>query len=99
MRSDGHLERMIGLALRAGVLVSTVCLAAGLLIEIARPGTGGWLLSAGVLVLIATPALRVVIALVENLVLRDWVFAMLAALVLAELAASVAAALVFRRRL
>ena len=57
---DSQLELLIGRVLRIGVLVSTVCLAAGLALALAQPNSSPMLLNAGILLLIATPAARVV---------------------------------------
>ncbi len=89
------------MVLRAGVLISSTCLAAGLLLTLA--GVGGRspdvLLTTGILVLICTPAARVLISTVQYVAQRDWQFATLTAIVLLELIASAVAALVFNRRL
>ena len=50
------------------------------------------LLGTGLLVLLATPAARVVVSIVEYAKSRDWLFVMLTLIVLMALAASVAAA-------
>jgi uncharacterized membrane protein len=89
----------IGRVLRAGLVTSTACLACGLVLMTVHPDAGYWLLAAGIAVLIASPAARVVLSIVEYVLQRDWLFASLTALVLLELAASVVAALVFNRRL
>jgi uncharacterized membrane protein len=81
------------------ILVSSVCLVSGLAVFLLHPGGGTMLLRVGILVLIATPAARVAVSVVEYAAERDWLFAMLTIVVLAELAASVVAALVFHRRL
>ena len=96
-----RLERSIAFVLRAGVLVSSGCLAVGLALTLA--GVGGHaadvLLQVGILVLICTPVARVFISTIEYLVEKDWRFATLTAIVLLELIASAIAALVFNRRL
>jgi uncharacterized membrane protein len=97
--SDSRLEVLIGRVMRAGILASSLFLASGLVVFLLQPGRGLALLTAGVLVLIATPVVRVAVSIVEYVAERDWLFASLTAVVLAELAASVVAALVFHRRL
>jgi uncharacterized membrane protein len=96
-----RLERSIAVVLRAGVLVSSACLALGLLLTLA--GVDGRapavLLETGILVLISTPAARVLVSTAQYVSQRDWQFAALTAIVLAELIASAVAALVFNRRL
>jgi uncharacterized membrane protein len=96
-----RLERSIALVLRTGVVVSSICLAVGLGLSL----TGGaeraaeTLLQIGLIVLICTPAARVLISTVEYVIERDWRFAALTAIVLLELVASAVAALIFNRTL
>jgi uncharacterized membrane protein len=96
-----RLERSIGIVLRAGVIISSTCLAAGLALSLSggAPSTARALLQIGILVLLCTPVARVVISTVEYVVAREWPFAALTAIVLFELLASAVAALVFNRRL
>jgi uncharacterized membrane protein len=97
-----RLEHAIGVVLRAGVTASSLCLAAGLLMSFAGAGAAGasqLLLHVGILVLLATPAARVVVSFVEYAVARDWTFAALTLIVLGELVASAVAALAFNKRL
>jgi uncharacterized membrane protein len=96
-----RLERAIGITLRAGVTLSSICLGAGLLVGLA---TGGApleraLLNIGIIALLATPVTRVVISIAEYVSERDWTFVTLTVIVLAELLASAVAALVFNKRL
>lgn len=95
------LERIIGTVLRAGVMASSVCLAAGLVLSLATGGgaLAGFLLNAGIIVLLATPVARVIVSTVQYVNERDWAFATLTFIVLLELAASAIAALVFNRRI
>jgi uncharacterized membrane protein len=96
-----RLERWIKFVLRAGVITSSACLALGLVLTLANVAgpSPAWLLQAGLLVLICTPAARVMISTVEYITERDWNFAALTAIVLIELIASAVAALIFNRRL
>jgi len=97
-----RLELAIGFVLRAGVTVSSLCLALGLLMSLAGVGAAGasqLLLQVGILVLLATPAARVVVSVVEYALERDWTFAALTLIVLGELVASAVAALVFNKRI
>ena len=95
------LERLIGIVLRAGVAVSSACLAFGLLLSLATGGSAAasLLLNAGILVLLATPLARVIVSTVQYVRERDWAFATLTFVVLLELVASAIAALVFNRKL
>ncbi len=95
-----RLERVIGRVLRGGVVVSSVCLTAGLVLSLAGVEPAATvLLNAGIIVLLATPVSRVVVSTVEYVVERDWPFATLTFIVLLELVASAVAALVFNRRI
>jgi uncharacterized membrane protein len=95
------LEQSIGFVLRAGVIVSSVSLTAGLLLSLTVSGgaIAAVLLNAGIIVLLATPLARVVVSTVEYVRERDWPFATLTFIVLLELVASAIAALVFNRKL
>jgi uncharacterized membrane protein len=94
------LERIVGRVLRAGVMMSSVCMAVGLLLSLATGGgaVAGILLNAGIIVLLATPVARVFVSTVQYVSERDWGFATLTFIVLLELVASAVAALVFNRR-
>jgi uncharacterized membrane protein len=99
-QQSARLERVIGLVLRGGVLVSSVCLTAGLVLSLAGVGpAASVLLNTGIVVLLATPVSRVVVSTIEYVIERDWTFAMLTFVVLLELFASAVAALVFNRKL
>jgi uncharacterized membrane protein len=94
------LERLVGIVLRAGVVISSTCLAVGLLLYLANGGApAAFLLNTGIVVLLATPLARVVVSTVQYVSQRDWPFAALTFIVLLELVASAVAALVFNRRL
>ena len=99
--SDVQIEQRIGLILRAGVAVSTACLASGLLLGLAlgEAWLPAALVNVGLVCLLATPLARVVASVVAYARARDWTFVVLTALVLAELLVGVGAALVFHRRL
>jgi uncharacterized membrane protein len=93
-RSD-DLEATLGRVLGAGVTLSTVTLAAGLGSALLL-GEVWWttaLLRAGVVLLIATPCARVLISSIAYMRRRDWLFAVLTAIVLLELLTSILAAL------
>jgi uncharacterized membrane protein len=93
------LERLIGIVLRAGVVISSTCLAVGLLLYLATGGElAAFLLNAGIVVLLATPVARVIVSTIQYVSERDWAFATLTLVVLLELAASAIAALVFNRK-
>jgi len=89
-----RLELAIGAVLRFGSVASTSLLAIGLLMTLAgyRAGIARMLLEAGLVILISTPAARVVVSVIEYVRERDWTFVALTLVVLAALAGSVAAA-------
>jgi uncharacterized membrane protein len=94
------LENIIGTVLRVGINTSTACLACGVALYFISPGPfATMLLQAGIVILLATPAARVVVSVVQYLGERDWTFTALTFVVLLELLASVLAALVFHKRL
>jgi uncharacterized membrane protein len=91
MDDDRGFEAALGRLLGIGVVASSVCLAAGLVLALARPASGpqALLLTTGLLLLMATPAARVILSAVTYLRRRDWAFAILTLVVLLELVASV----------
>jgi uncharacterized membrane protein len=93
-RDAGRLELAIGRVLRLGTRTSSACFAAGLfLMIIGRGGTlARVLLPAGLFILLATPAARVIVSVVEYMRERDWLFVALTLTVLLALVASVVAA-------
>jgi uncharacterized membrane protein len=90
-----RLERHLGRLLIAGVVLSATLLAAGLALWLADPpgALSAWLLNAGLLTLMATPIMRVVVSFAEYVRMRDWWFAALTVVVLAELTLTVIVAL------
>ena len=71
-----RLERSLGRLLQAGVFSSAACLAVGLFAwMIAGPSQVATLaLTIGLVILMATPILRVVVSLVAYVRMRDWFF-------------------------
>jgi len=92
--SVDEIERTLGRILGIGVTISSIALAAGLVAAlVVGPGRAAtFLLTSGVLLLLATPITRVVVSSVGYARRRDWVFVVLTAIVLAELLASIFAA-------
>jgi uncharacterized membrane protein len=88
---DRGFEARLGRLLGIGVLASSVCLAAGLVVALARPArqTEDLLLTAGLVLLMATPAARVAVSAITYLRRRDWTFTILTLIVMLELVASV----------
>ena len=89
-----RLERTIGEVLRFGTVASSSLFAIGLLMTLAgyRVELARTLLEAGLLILIATPAARVVVSVIGYARERDWTFVVLTLIVLLALAGSVVAA-------
>ncbi len=89
-----NLELMIGKVLRSGTIASSTLFAVGLLMTLAgyRSELARLLLEAGLIILIATPAARVVISVIEYIRERDWLFVILTLIVLLALGGSVLAA-------
>ncbi len=96
---DATIETLIGRVLRIGVTISSVLLGIGLAIALLHPGGGSTLLNVGIVVLIATPAARVVLSFTEYPLDRDWTFVTLTAIVLIELIAGAVAAIVFHTKI
>ena len=90
-----HLERQLGRILLGGVLTSALLLAAGLILWLLNPAAshGDWLLNAGLIVLMATPIMRVIVSVAEYVQLRQWFFVAVTLIVLAELSLTVGVAL------
>jgi uncharacterized membrane protein len=92
--SLARLESLFGKVLVAGVLVSSVLLALGLLLWLAGYD-GTWdrrILGAGLITLMATPVVRVIVSSVEYIRRRDWFFAATSLAVLVVLALTIAIA-------
>lgn len=94
-----RLEAHLGRLLVSGVIVSAALLALGLGLWLADPQsvTAFRLLNAGLLVLMATPMMRVVVSFAEYVNMRQWFFAGVTVLVLLELSVTVIVALSRRR--
>jgi uncharacterized membrane protein len=95
--ADLKFEAALGRLLGIGVLISSTCLAVGLVWALAHGDNGSAraLLSAGLVLLMATPGARVVLSAISYTRRRDWLFASLTLIVLLQLLASVIVA--FRR--
>jgi uncharacterized membrane protein len=90
-----RLERWLGRILGVGALTSTALLAAGLVLQLlgALPGVATDMTHAGLIILIATPVVRVVASVVDFTLARDWLFMTLTSLVLVILLGSLMVAL------
>ena len=90
-----QLELTLGRLLQAGVVSSAICLAAGLIASMAQGGSrfSDLTLTLGLLVLMATPILRVAVSLVVYIRMRDWFFVATTVMVFVLLAVTVGLAL------
>lgn len=94
MVGRSRFESVACRALGIGVGVSAGLLALGLLLwRLGADDWAAWLLQAGLLVLMATPATRVAITLVGYLRARDWFFVATTLAVMAVLAGAVLSAI------
>jgi len=90
-----RLERQLGRLLVTGVASSAVCLALGLAL-LMLSSERVWsdrLLAAGLVILMATPMLRVVVSIIEYIRIREWFFVLTTLIVLTELVGGVLYAL------
>lgn len=85
-----RLEMQVGRLLEMGVLLASVCLAAGLVLWFVTGGgpAASLTLTVGLIVLMVTPLARVVASLIAYLRLRDWFFVVTTLIVFAVLAAA-----------
>jgi uncharacterized membrane protein len=90
-----RLETHLGRLLFAGVVTSAACLAVGLVIWMVGGHTAlaHGMLATGLVLLMATPILRVVVSLVEYVRMRDWFFVATTVIVFGVLLVTVALAL------
>lgn len=93
--SLARLEFHLGRLLVTGVIASAILLTIGLGLWLSSPESpvALWLLNAGLLVLMATPIMRVVVSFAEYVGMRQWFFAGVTIVVLVELSVTVLVAL------
>jgi predicted Abi (CAAX) family protease len=86
-----RLEVSLGRLLQAGVLSSAFCLAAGLALWMLRGPSplSSRALTVGLVILMATPIMRVLVSLVAYVRMRDWFFVATTVLVFVLLAVTV----------
>jgi uncharacterized membrane protein len=89
------LETILGRVLGVGVAASSICLALGLLLTLTTGGSGAarTLLTVGIVLLLATPIVRVAVSSAGYAHRREWLFVVLTLVVLAQLIATIVAAL------
>ena len=92
--SLSRLERHLGRIFTVGLTLSAAALVVGLMLFLFMPERP-WraFLNGGLLILMATPMLRVVVSVVEYVQMRDWFFVLLTVAVLIELSVTVIYAL------
>lgn len=81
-RDDAAADRLLSLTLKAGAYTALALVVAGLLLQLVTPW-GVKIAAAGLLVLLATPALRLVVACIQFLRERDFKYAVVSFCVLA----------------
>ena len=88
MTRDEDLEVRFAWLVAASVVGFGVLLAAGLVLHITEPGSmrSSRILSAGLIVLMVTPAVRLGLAVAERIRRGDWPFVVMTAAVVVELA-------------
>jgi uncharacterized membrane protein len=70
-----RLERLLGRLMLAGVTSSAACLLLGLVLFLTGAAPAATIvITVGLVTLMATPALRVFVAVVESVRMRDWFF-------------------------
>lgn len=90
-----RLELTLGRLLQIGVIAAAIALAAGLVVwmTIGPSEIATTALAIGLIVLMATPIIRVVVSLVAYIRMRDWFFVVTTVMVFVLLAATVTLAL------
>jgi uncharacterized membrane protein len=81
------LDQRLARVFAIGSVLTAACLVSGLVLYFVAPGAAATprLLTLGLMVLMATPLLRVIVSLAEYVRLRDWFFVFTTVAVLAEL--------------
>jgi uncharacterized protein (DUF983 family) len=90
-----RLEQRLGRLFILGLTLSAAALACGLALYLRAPDTplAPRFLSVGLVVLMATPLLRVLFSVVEYVRMRDWLFVFVTVVVLVQLAVTMIVAL------
>jgi uncharacterized membrane protein len=93
--SLSRLERHLGRVFVAGLTLSAAALAAGLLLFLFAPETAlaPILLNTGLVILMATPMLRVIVSVIEYVNMEDWFYVYLTVAVVLELSVTIIYAL------
>lgn len=86
---DHLLSRLIHITLVVGLTFSVIAMMAGLILgALGGADAAALLMKTGLLALLATPALRVIIAVIGYVMERDWLFTAISVLVLVLLVIS-----------
>ena len=95
-----RLEHQLGRLLVTGVVLAALCLVGGLVLFVADHGStlAVKVLNVGLIVLMATPILRVIVSMVEYVRIRDWFFVITTVAVLTELGWTLFFAFISRAR-
>jgi len=90
-----RLERHLGRLFMIGLSLSAAALVCGLTLFLFAPNAPSrtWFLNAGLVILMATPIVRVMVSVVEYVKMRDWFFVIATLVVLAELSVTMIYAL------
>lgn len=75
-RKDIAADRVLAFTLKAGAYTAFALIVTGLVLQVLGAAAGRAITAAGVLVLLATPALRIVVAGIQFLRERDYKFAL-----------------------
>lgn len=75
-RKDIAADRVLAFTLKAGAYMAFALIVTGLVLQVLGAAAGRAITAAGVLVLLATPALRIVVAGIQFLRERDYKFAL-----------------------
>ena len=88
MPPESDLEVRFRWVSAAFVVVFGAAFVAGVVMHVLQPGSGGSarLLQIGILTLMAAPAARLILAVLERVRRRDWLFVLMTVVVTAELA-------------
>jgi uncharacterized membrane protein len=90
-----RLERTLGRLFVIGLTISASALVCGLILFFTRPDSAltSVVLNAGLVVLMATPIMRVIVSLIEYVRIKDWFFVLTTMVVVVELSVTLLYAL------
>jgi len=93
--SLARLEHHLGRLFAVGLFLSAAALVCGLTMFLVAPNASSqtWFLNAGLVILMATPILRVIVSVIEYVKMGDWFFVVATVVVLLELSVTMIYAL------